>query len=229
MNSLVNRGARPHPRPHMQRAAWQSLDGEWEFSDGRRQTSHIPEEVVFDRKIQVPFSPETEASGIADTGFYTTVWYRRTCDTSNLGPNERLLVHFEAVDWRATVWVNGKPVCSHEGGYTPFSADITDALTDGPTQEVVVRADDDPADLAKPRGKQDWKLEAHSIWYPRTTGIWQTVWLERVNAARVQSLHWSSSLDRWEIGIEAMILGDATESTGIHPRTEAGQLPPHGG
>ena len=227
MSSLADANVRPHPRPDMQRVAWQSLDGEWEFSDGRSQTFHSPEEVIFDRKIQVPFSPETEASGIQDTGFYTSVWYRRTWEVSPLGPKERLLVHFEAVDWRATLWVNGKRVCSHEGGYTPFSADITDALVAGPAQQIVLRAEDDPTDLAKPRGKQDWKLEPHSIWYPRTTGIWQTVWLERVNAARIQSLHWSSSLDRWEIGIEAMILGDGEESTaGTSLKAKAGQFPP---
>ena len=226
MNVLVNESVPPHPRPGMRRATWQSLDGEWEFSDGRGQSLYSPEQVRFDRKIQVPFSPETEASGIQDTGFYTTVWYRRTWDTLPLGPNERLLVHFEAVDWRATVWVNGMPVCSHEGGYTPFSADITGALVEGPTQEIVVRADDDPTDLAKPRGKQDWKLEPHSIWYPRTTGIWQTVWLEQVNAARVQSLHWSSSLDRWEIGIEAMIRGDGAQRTAeTDLKAKGGQLP----
>jgi beta-galactosidase/beta-glucuronidase len=158
----------------------------------------------------VPFSPETAASGINDTGFYTAVWYRRTWEQPRLLESQRLLVHFEAVDWRATVWVNGKNVCSHEGGYTAFSADITEALIEGAVQEIVVRADDDYADLAKSRGKQDWKLESHSIWYPRTTGIWQTVWLETVNATRISSLHWSSSLESWDIGIEATILDKDT-------------------
>ena len=97
-----------------------------------------------------------------------------------MADGERLLLHFGAVDWAATVWVNGSLVVRHEGGYTPFYADITDALLPSGEQTVVVRADDDPADLGKPRGKQDWQLEPHSIWYPRTTGIWQTVWMERV-------------------------------------------------
>ncbi len=227
MDALMKDTAQPHPRPQMERATWQSLDGEWEFSDGRAQTYGSPEEVIWDRKIEVPFSPETEASGINDTGFYTTVWYRRTWRSAQLGPKQRLLVHFEAVDWRGTVWVNGKRVCFHEGGYTPFSADITEALVEGPIQQIVVRAEDDPADLAKPRGKQDWKLDPHSIWYPRTTGIWQTVWLETVNAAHVKSLHWSSSLDRWEIGIEVMIIGDGEEcSARTDLKTNAGQVPP---
>ena len=198
----------PHPRPQVRRETWQSLNGEWDFSNGRDKLYAAPAEVAWQRKIQVPFSPETAASGVADQGFYKAVWYRRTWEQAPLPAGQQLLLHFEAVDWRATVWVNGKLVCSHEGGFTPFSADITGALVQGAAQEVVVRAEDDYADLAKPRGKQDWKLEPHSIWYPRTTGIWQMVWLEQVNVARVQSLHWSSSLKNWEIGLEATILGD---------------------
>ena len=210
-----------HPRPQARRETWQSLNGQWDFSNGRDHSSSSPETVRWDKTIQVPFSPETEASGVHDTGFYSAVWYRRTWEQAKLADGKHLLVHFEAVDWRATVWVNGKRVCSHEGGYTPFRADITEALVEGPVQEIVVRAEDDPADLAKPRGKQDWKLEPHSIWYPRTTGIWQEVWLETVGAARIQSLHWTSSLDRWEIGIEAMILGDGkmeAESAALQAR-----------
>lgn len=213
--------SQPHPRPQMRRETWQSLNGEWEFCKGRRQVYHAPEAVPWETRIEVPFSPETSASGVHDSGFYTAVWYRRTWQQAALPPGQRLLVHFEAVDWKASVWVNGKRVGTHEGGYTPFQMDITDALAGNvtvgeTTQEIAVRAADDPADLAKPRGKQDWKLEPHSIWYPRTTGIWQTVWLEMVSAARVQSLQWSSSLDRWEIGLEAMVLG------GTSPETEGG-------
>ncbi len=196
----------PHPQPQLQRERWTLLNGDWEFCNGRGRDCGLPGAVEWDAHITVPFSPETEASGIGDQGFYSTVWYRRTWSQEPLAPGERLWLHFEAVDWRATVWVNGREVAIHEGGYTPFGADITHALIDGPMQEVVVRAEDDPADLAKPRGKQDWKLEPHSIWYPRTTGIWQAVWLEVVPAARVQSLHWSSSLDRWEIALDALLV-----------------------
>jgi beta-galactosidase/beta-glucuronidase len=120
-----------------------------------------------------------------------------------------LLLHFGAIDYAATVWVNGYLATTHEGGHTPFWADITGHLQADGEQTIVVRADDDPHDLAKPRGKQDWQLEPHSIWYPRTTGIWQTVWLERVPTVRISSLRWTSSLERWEIGIEAHIEGSA--------------------
>ena len=195
----------PYPRPQLRRAEWMSLNGRWEFSKGRDAVCEHPEQVRWDAAIEVPFSPETEASGLADTGFYGSVWYRRTWEQAPPGAEEQVLLHFEAVDFAATVWVNGVHVCSHTGGYTPFHADITAALRTGGPQEVVVRADDDPADLAKPRGKQDWQLEPHSIWYPRTTGIWQTVWLEVVPSTRIRSVQWTASLERWEIGLEAHI------------------------
>lgn len=198
----------PHPRPQLHRDSWTSLNGSWQFSNGRGKNFSSPAYVEWETAITVPFSPETRASGVGDTGFYSAVWYRRTWEQDPIAAGERLFLHFEAVDWRATVWVNGKRVALHEGGYTPFSADITEALLRGSTQEVVVCAEDDPMDLAKPRGKQDWELEPHSIWYPRTTGIWQSVWLETVAATRVRSLHWSSSLERWEIGIEALIVDE---------------------
>ena len=123
------------------------------------------------------------------------------------GPAERWLLHFGAVDYSASVWVNGVCLGKHEGGYTPFTFDITDLLT-GATCEIVVRADDDPHDLTKPRGKQDWQLEPHSIWYPRTSGIWQTVWLERVPATRIGRIAYTPDLTRWEIGIEVWIGGE---------------------
>ena len=222
MNEIDETGTTPHPRPQMRRESWQSLNGAWDFCKGREQVYRSPAEVRWESKIEVPFSPETEASGVADQGFYMAVWYRRSWEQAPLAPGKRLLVHFEAVDWRATVWVNGKRVAMHEGGYTPFSADITDALVEGSSQEIVVRAEDDYADLSKPRGKQDWKLEPHSIWYPRTTGIWQMVWLEEVGASRIQTLHWSSSLKNWEIGLEAMVVGGAAlAGTATRPATPA--------
>jgi hypothetical protein len=194
-----------HPNPQFRRPQWYSLNGTWDFSIDRDGLHSEPEGVAWDREIVVPFSPETKASGVAQPGFYSVVWYRRSFRIEGLKPGERIMLHFEAVDYRATVWVNGARVCEHEGGYTPFSADITSALHEEGDQEVIVRAEDDPADLAKPRGKQDWRLEPHSIWYPRTTGIWQAVWIECVPANRLENLTWTSSLARWEIGLAAGI------------------------
>lgn len=200
-----------YPRPQLQRAEWISLDGRWEFAIDKRAELSGPEQVVWDASILVPFAPETRASGIGNTGFYCAVWYRREFARPELKPGERLILHFGAVDYAATVWVNGVRVCEHQGGYTPFSVEITDVLHEEQTQQIVVRAEDDPADLEKPRGKQDWELEPHSIWYPRTTGIWQTVWMEVIPRVYVESVKWTCSLEEWEIGLEVHVGGSLPE------------------
>jgi beta-galactosidase/beta-glucuronidase len=207
------RAGRGSPLPQLRRAGWVSLDGTWEFAIDADARWRRPEDVRFDRRIVVPFSPETERSGVGETGFFRACWYRRTFERPSLGPNERLLLHFGAVDHEATVWVNGVVCARHAGGYTPFEADVTEHLREGEPQSVVVRAYDDPQDLEKPRGKQDWQLEPHSIWYPRTTGIWQTVWLEKVPETRIAHLRWSPSLVRWEVGLEVHV---ANASPGLH-------------
>jgi beta-galactosidase/beta-glucuronidase len=197
-----------YPRPQLRRARWQSLDGEWVFALDPGAAWHTPADVTWNRKIRVPFSPETEASGIGDEGLYRACWYRRRFDAPAMEAGERLLLHFAAVDYHATVWINGAYATQHEGGYTPFHVDLTSFLRPGEPVEVVVRAEDDPHELAKPRGKQDWQLEPHSIWYPRTTGIWQSVWLEPVPATWITGVRWTTNLERWEVGFEAKLAGE---------------------
>ncbi len=216
------RSTDPHPKPQLRRSGWISLNGEWDFAFDEHAQWTQTSSIQWSEKIQIPFSPETPASGLNATGFFRAVWYRRTFDLPHLGDNERLLLHFGAVDYSAEVWVNGIKVASHQGGYTPFHADITDALHPSGPQEVVVRAEDDPLDLAKPRGKQDWKQESHSIWYARTTGIWQTVWLEPVPAARIAVLKWTSNLKRWEIGLEAFVSGSQTNNLRLAVKLHVG-------
>jgi beta-galactosidase/beta-glucuronidase len=200
-----------YPRPLLERKEWVNLNGPWEFAiDANAKWSH-PDHVEFKATILVPFSPETPASGIGNTGFYRTCWYRRTFEMPALPPNQRLIIHFGAVDYSATVWINNQKCTDHQGGYTPFCADITNLVNGPGPHTVVVRAYDDPADLSKPRGKQDWQLEPHSIWYPRTTGIWQTVWLERVPATYINFVRFSPVVDRWEIGFESRLAGDIRE------------------
>ena len=200
-----------YPRPQLERAEWFPLDGEWEFSLDKEGVLRLPTEPQWESRIRVPYSPETPASGIGDTGFYRCCWYRRTFDAPRLNAGDRLLLHFGAIDYSARVWVNGQEVARHEGGYTPFGADITEALSASGSQVVVVAAEDDPADLAKPRGKQDWQLHPHSIWYPRTSGIWQSVWLERVPPSYLRSVRWTPNVERWEIGFEAFVSGEMRE------------------
>ena len=215
------RHAHAYPRPQLRRGGWASLNGTWDFAFGDG-TWTSPRNVRWDRKIVVPFAPETPASGIGDTGFHPFCWYRRTFRAPALGPDERLILHFGAVDYAATVWVNGDVVARHKGGYTPFRADVTPYLEDRAEQELVVLAEDDPADLEKPRGKQDWQREPHSIWYPRTSGIWQTVWLERVSATRIANLRWAANLERWEISLEAFVAGPPRDDLRLKVRLSAG-------
>ena len=200
---LSNRKSVDHPRPQLRRD-WASLDGPWAFALDPGGDLRAPR---FDREITVPFAPEAPASGIGDTELYRACWYRRTFEAPALADGERLWLRFNAVDHRASVWVNGRRVAEHEGGYTPFGADVTDALRDGDEQEVTVRAFDDPLDLEKPRGKQDWRPEAHNIWYPRTTGIWQTVWLEVLPAASISALRLVPDLPGWSFAVHARVDG----------------------
>jgi hypothetical protein len=184
-----------------------------------------PDEVSYSKSILVPFSPEAPLSGIGDTGLYKACWYRRTVPVPvDLGEDERLVLHFGAVDYEATVFIDGSPACTHEGGYTPFSVDITERVRRSREFTLAVRAQDDPSDLAKPRGKQDWQRNPHSIWYPRTTGIWQTVWMERVRSAHIQRLTWTPSLQRWEIGLEARIASSARRALRLAVRLTAGNV-----
>lgn len=179
-----------YPRPQLVRDRWTSLDGDWSFTAGGDGAS-------LDRTIRVPFSPETPASGLELKGFLDRVWYQRSFEAPTLAKGERLILHFEAADFVTRVWLNGTFIGRHKGGYTRFSFDVTDALTAGGSQTLRVCCDDDPHDLAKPRGKQDWLEQPHAIWYGRTTGIWQTVWLEVVPAAHIASLSWRANVEAW--------------------------------
>jgi hypothetical protein len=206
-----------YPRPQLVREEWQCLNGEWEFAfDGDGRHGMGGEDVEWTHRISVPFAPESVASGLGDQSFHYACWYRRRFELPRRAA--RMMLHFGAVDYHARVWVNGMLVAEHEGGHTPFCADITDVLVDGPVQTIVVRAEDDPADLAKPRGKQDWQLAPHSIWYPRTTGIWQTVWLEPLPATYIRSLRWTPVFDGFELGCEVLAGGDLRAGLSVEVR-----------
>jgi beta-galactosidase/beta-glucuronidase len=208
-----------HPRPQLTRPEWQDLSGPWGFAfddaDSGISEQWQRRDDVFDRVIRVPFPFESPASGIADSTFHPVVWYRRTLQTT-ARTGHRLLLHFGAVDYRAQVWVNGRAVAYHEGGHTPFTADITSALDPSGHQVVVVRVEDVPGDLRQPRGKQDWQERSHAIWYDRTTGIWQPVWLEEVPDVRVRSLRWTPDVDRRSLGLAVRVRSDGL--TGLRLR-----------
>lgn len=213
-----------YPRPQLERTTWMNLNGPWEFSIDHEARWTQPGQVLWNATIIVPFAPETSASGIGDTGFYLACWYRRSFEAPSLAAGERLILHFGAVDNKATVWVNNQLVAIHIGGYTPFSADITGALQAEGPQTIVVQAEDDPHDLAKPRGKQDWLLEPHAIWYPRTTGIWQTVWCEKLPATAIHAIRWTANLSEWSISLDAQLGGLRREGLRLRVELHIGNL-----
>ena len=189
-----------YPRPQLVREDWVSLDGEWEFAyddanEGLAQRWAEQGETTFPLTIVVPFVPESRASGIGDTDFHSVVWYRRSIPAEALESDKRHLLHFGAVDYTATVWIDGRLVATHDGGQVAFSVDVTDSLQpDLDTHSVVVRVQDDVDDPEVPRGKQDWQLEPHVIWYHRSTGIWRSVWMESVSPQHVESVEWTTDL-----------------------------------
>ena len=205
-----------YPRPQLVREAWKSLDGTWGFTFDDHDLGvgehwyDVDGAAHFDRDIEVPFPPESPASGVHETGFHSVVWYRRTVTAADLiapsAAKDRTLLHFGAVDHRARVWFDGVPVGEHVGGQTPFDVDITDLLDNDRAEHVlVVRAEDDPLDAALPRGKQDWQLEPHGIWYHRTTGIWQSVWTETVPAVRLVDVAWTPDVFNASVSCEVAL------------------------
>ncbi len=186
-----------YPRPQLQREKWLCLNGEYDYAITAENAS-CPES--FDGKIIVPFSVESAASGVQRKLLPTQrLWYRRKFSLTEDFSGKRTLLHFGAVDWQCTVWVNGKLMGEHTGGYNPFSFDITDALTDG-ENELVVKVYD-PTDAGhQQRGKQ--VLETQGFWYTATSGIWQTVWLEPVNYCRIESIKLVPDIDKGVINIK---------------------------
>ena len=225
-----------YPRPNLVRKRWTDLNGRWQFGyddattgvdDGWFARFDLQDRSLFDRDIVVPFPPESPASGVGVRGFHPVVWYRRAFerDDADDRPGERVVLRFGAVDYQADVWVNGQLVARHEGGHAPFSADVTPALTASGPQLVVVRAEDDPHDGTQPRGKQDWHERPHAIWYERTTGIWQPVWLEPVPGTRVDGVQFTADLDRTVLRVGVRVAGPLPDGLRVGVRlTLSGQV-----
>ncbi len=179
-----------HPRPQMVREQWLNLNGAWEFEYDHGNSGvargMADDGARYSMNITVPFCPESELSGVGNTDFMSCVWYRRSFEIPAGWDGKRVRLHFGAVDYEATVWVNGTELGSHRGGYSAFSFDITDVLRSG-GNTVVVRAYDDNRPGVQPRGKQCTRYESYGCHYTRTTGIWQTVWLEAVGSSFLYS------------------------------------------
>lgn len=187
-----------YPRPQLVRENWENLNGEWDFrfdDAWEGEGGKWYDRLEADRKITVPFAFETKASGIADESFHPCVWYERMVAIPAKEAGKRILLHFQAVDYSATLWVNGHKIGTHEGGYAAFSFDITEAVELGRENRITVRAVDSNS-CTQPRGKQRWMKDNFGCWYVQTTGIWQTVWMEYVNPIHINRVKITPELER---------------------------------
>ncbi|MFE0544089.1 PA14 domain-containing protein [Streptomyces sp. NPDC058891] len=205
---------REYPRPQLTRDAWQNLNGSWQFAAATA-GENPPVGRKLAEQILVPYPVESQLSGIER--HEERMWYRRTFTVPpgwKIGDNKRLQLNFGAVDWQAEVYVNGTKVAEHKGGYDKFSADITDALKPGRSQELIVGVYD-PTDAANgenpPIGKQ--RLDPSGIWYTPTSGIWQTVWLEPVARDHVDQLKLTPHVDSGTLTVEPQGVRDGVSVT----------------
>ncbi|MGN6712971.1 glycoside hydrolase family 2 protein [Anaerocolumna jejuensis] len=187
-----------YPRPNFIRDSWLSLNGTWDFSFDRE---------AYDRKITVPFAYETKLSGINETEMHKEVWYRRKFMLPEAMLNKQILLHFGAVDYSCRIWVNDIPVTEHTGGQTGFFIDITACVRYQEENVIRVQVRDDYSDLEMPRGKQYWEEESKSIFYTRTTGIWQSVWIEAVSQNHLKKVFITPLLDEQAVRFEYYLAG----------------------
>ncbi|MGD2121786.1 MAG: glycoside hydrolase family 2 TIM barrel-domain containing protein [Gemmatimonadota bacterium] len=205
-----------YPRPQMVREDWINLNGLWDLAV---LPAESPEPGTYPDRILVPFPVESALSGVARrVGPEERVWYRRTFSLPDASPATasesqstgeeaglRWLLHFGAVDWEAEVFLNGASMGTHRGGYDPFTLDVTDHLTVGAEQELVVAVWDPTDEGDQPRGKQ--VLDPHGIWYTAVTGIWQTVWLEPVPEVHVRALAITPRPESGAVDVEVEVSG----------------------
>lgn len=200
-----------HPRPQFLRKDWAPLNGIWHFkfdpgnSGLHRGWAFDP--TAIDERILVPFCPESRLSGIANTDFMPVVWYARLFDVPEGWSGRRVLLHFGAVDYECRIWVNGREVGGHRGGSASFAIDISEALNEAAGNQLVVRVEDDVRSGLQPAGKQSVRHDSFAASYTRTTGIWQSVWLEAVPETRIDSIQTFSDIEAGRFVFVPRILG----------------------
>ena len=203
-----------YPRPQFVRDAWMNLNGPWQFEIDHGASGRTRGLVDRDLTgtINVPFCPESELSGVNHKDFMAAVWYRRSFTLPKEAEGKRVLLHFGAVDYKCEAWVNGKSVGVHEGGYVSFAFDVTDALVPG-ENILVVCVEDDQRHGRQPYGKQSPRYESFGCSYTRTTGIWQTVWLEWVNPVYIKGVKMIPDAANGKVYLDAEIAGCAAGMT----------------
>lgn len=199
-------------RPQFVREQWTDLNGEWKFvfddeNVGEREAyfSAFPKP---SKKICVPFSYETPASGVADETAHNVVWYQRTFSAKRLPEGNRYLIHFEGADYSSKVWINGSLAALHDGGNGRFTADVTNFLSEDGNNVLTVRCEDS-FDTRQPRGKQRWLKDSFGCWYVQTTGIWKPVWSEIVSVARLDRVKITPDIDKQSVRIDYEFPKDA--------------------
>ena len=206
----MNNIPRPeYPRPQMQRKDWMNLNGEWDFSfdfGNSGMNRKLFEEEKLDQKITVPFCPESDLSGIGYKDFMPAVWYLRTFELTQEQCGGRVMLHFGAVDYECHVWINGKEAGIHKGGYVSFRFDITDLTVIGENR-VTVYAFDDQRSGRQCKGKQCGLFHSFGCEYTRTTGIWQTVWLEFLPSDYIESVQLYPNIADAALTIKAQTRG----------------------
>ena len=207
-----------YPRPQLMRSAWQNLNGEWDFAfdeENRGVRENWQNGIPKQKKIQVPFSYETRASGIGDAAQHEVVWYQRNFSFAKK-EGKRSLLHFEGADFLTEVWVNGKAAGKHTGAYSRCSFDVTALLQEG-ENSLVVRCQDSMS-VEIPRGKQRWMRENYACWYVQTTGIWKTVWMEEVPEIYIGEVKLTPEIASGELQIEAKIVDEGSDEREEKPR-----------
>lgn len=194
------------PNPQFRRENWLNLNGEWEFeidfcNEGEAKEYYLRDSL--NGKINVPFAPESELSGVGYTDFMDAVWYRKEIVIPDAMKGKKIYLHFGAVDYEAKVYVNGKFAGSHRGGYMPFAVDITPFLSeDGGKNAITVHAIDDIRHGRYGGGKQCRRQFSYGCFYTRTTGIWQTVWLEAVEPQHIDFFRLTPMVEQNALAIE---------------------------
>jgi beta-galactosidase/beta-glucuronidase len=205
-----------YPRPQFERAEWKNLNGTWtyQFDFGKSgMEDQLFQSKGFKDNITIPFCPESSLSGVNHKDFIPAMWYHRTLDIPESWNGKRIILHFGGIDYRSTIFIDGKQVAEHFGGAASFSVDITNNVKAGSSADLTIYVQDDVRSQLQPGGKQSRRLHSYECFYTRVTGIWSTVWLEPVAKGGLKSCRVTPDLDGSQFIFEPVFYDPGTAST----------------